>query len=192
VQDLSFVKINSEKLVLRRFEARDAQALSSYRNDPAVARYQSWESCSVEEARRFVESLEELVPGTPGQWFQFAVSRTPSGALIGDCALRCTEHDPRQAELGFTMAPAHQGQGLASEAVRSLVTYAFSTLDVHRVFAIVDIRNVPAQRLLERLKFRQEGHFVENAWFKGSWSSEFLYAILRAEWQQKVEGEGGL
>jgi RimJ/RimL family protein N-acetyltransferase len=90
------------------------------------------------------------------------------------------------------MAPAHQGQGLASEAVRSLVTYAFSTLDVHRVFAIVDIRNVPAQRLLERLKFRQEGHFVENAWFKGSWSSEFLYAILRAEWQQKVEGEGGL
>jgi RimJ/RimL family protein N-acetyltransferase len=177
--------ILSEKLVLRRFVARDAQVLSSYRSDPEVARYQSWETCSLEEAQRFVESLQDLAPGTPGQWFQFAVSRTPSGMLIGDCALRCTRHDPRQAEVGFTMATAHQGQGLASEAVRSLVTYAFSTLDLHRVFAIVDVRNARAQRVLERLKFRQEGHFVENAWFKGSWSSEFLYAVLRAEWQHR-------
>jgi len=176
--------IRSEKLVLRRFEASDAQALASYRSDPDVARYQAWESCSLEEAKRFVESLEELAPGIPGKWFQFAVSLTPSGLLIGDCALRCTRSDPRQAELGFTFAKTHQGKGCASEAVRSLLAYAFSTLDLHRVFSIVDDRNAPAQRLLERLQFRREGHFLQNAWFKSSWSSEFLYAVLRAEWQQ--------
>jgi RimJ/RimL family protein N-acetyltransferase len=151
--------------------------------DPDVARYQSWESCSLEEAQQFVESFEGLAPGVPGEWFQFAVSLTPSGPLIGDCAIRCTRSDPRQAELGFTIAKAQQGKGLATEAVRILLTFAFSTLDLHRVFSIVDVRNAPAQRLLERLKFRREGHFLQNAWFKGSWSSELLYAVLRTEWQ---------
>jgi RimJ/RimL family protein N-acetyltransferase len=184
VQDPSFELIRSERLVLRRFEARDAKALVSYRSDPDVARYQSWEFCSLEEAQRFVESFEGLAPGIPGEWFQFAVSLTPSGPLIGDCALRCTLGDPRQAELGFTIAKSHQSKGLASEAVRTLLGYAFSTLDLHRVFSIVDVRNGPPQRLLEKLKFRREGHFLQNAWFKGDWSSEFLYALLRAEWHQ--------
>jgi hypothetical protein len=37
---------------------------------------------------------------------------------------------------------------------------------------------------------RREGAFVENAWFKGRWSSEYLYAVLRDEWLQRPrEGE---
>jgi len=29
---------------------------------------------------------------------------------------------------------------------------------------------------------RREGRFVQNAWFKGRWSSEYLYAMLEDEW----------
>ena len=119
----------------------------------------------------------------PGEGFQFAVTLAPGRQLIGDCALRCPEHDPQQAELGFTFATEHQGQGFASEAVGRVVEYAFATLGLHRIFALTDVRNHPAKRLLERLGFRCEGKLEQSAWYKGEWVSEFLYARLRAEWQ---------
>jgi len=181
--DPGFTRLEAPGLVLRRFEPRDAEALAAYRSDPEVARHQGWTTCSLDEAHRFVAGLASLAPGTPGEWFQFAVSETPEGPLLGDCALRRSRTDPRQAELGFTFARAHQGRGLAAAAVRRLLDYAFSTLLLHRVFALVDERNERAQRLLARIGFREEGRFVENVWFKGEWASERLYALLEREWR---------
>ena len=184
MEDPSFQSFASTRLVIRRFASGDAEALASYRSDAEVARYQDWECpYPVSEAREFIASLHDLAPGTPGTWFQFAVSLAPSGPLIGDAALRTCRSDPRQAELGFTFAPAHQRRGYATEAVRAVVQYAFSQLKMHRVFSRTDARNLRAQRLLERLTFRREGELREGTWFKGAWATELLYAQLESEWR---------
>ncbi len=182
MEDSSFGTLSSERLIIRRFRPVDASAFAAYRSDPEVARYQAWDCpFSLAQAERFIESVRNQAPGAPGSWFQFAVAIPPSGPLIGDCALRATRSDPRQAELGFTFATTYQGQGYASEAVATVLQYAFGTLALHRVFAITDVRNGAAHRLLERLRFRREGHFLHNSWIKGEWSSEFLYAQLQEE-----------
>ena len=176
-----FVRLESERLVLRRFADSDLEPFLAYRNDPEVARYQSWDSYTEREATAMIEEMKSLQPGTPGEWFQFAIESKETGALLGDCALR-VEEDGRQAEVGFTLAREHQGRGYASEAVSRLLDYAFGDLGLHRVFAITDQENEPSFTLLERLGMRREGRFVRNAWFKGIWSSEYLYAVLRDEW----------
>ena len=182
MEDPSFAELLSERLLIRRFGPADAEPLAAYRSDAEVARYQAWECpYSVHEAEKFIASLRGLAPGTPGTWFQFAVGLLPSGTLIGDVALRTTRSDPRQAELGFTFAGTHQGHGYATEAVRAVAAYAFGRLAMHRVFSLTDARNLPAQRLLERLGFRREAELRENTWFKGEWASEFLYAQLESE-----------
>jgi RimJ/RimL family protein N-acetyltransferase len=94
-------------------------------------------------------------------------------------------HEPRQAEIGFSFARAHQGQGFAAEAVARLLAYLFGDLGLHRVVAVTDVGNLAATRLLERLGLRREGTFVENIWFKGAWGSEFSYAMLHREWARK-------
>ena len=131
-----------------------------------------------------IEELKSEQPGTLGEWFQFAIELKETGALVGDSALK-VEEDGRQAEVGFTLSREHQGKGYASEAVSRLLDYVFGQLDLHRVYAITDQENAPSVALLERLGMRREGAFVENAWFKGRWSSEYLYAVLRDEWLQK-------
>ena len=182
MEDLSFSELVSERLIIRRFELADAAPLAAYRSDAEVARYQAWECpYSLSEAEKFVASLRDLVPGTPGTWFQFAVRLVPSGTLIGDVALRTVRSDPRQAELGFTFAGSYQGQGYATEAVRRVVAYAFDRLAMHRVFSLTDTRNLRAKHLLERLGFRREGELRESTWFKGAWASEFIYAQLESE-----------
>ena len=183
MEDSSFEQLTTRRLVIRRFASGDADALAAYRSDAEVARYQDWQCpYPVSEARSFIASLHDLAPGTPGTWFQFAVGLASSGALIGDVAIRTSRADARQAELGFTLAAAHQGHGYATEAVRTVVQYAFAKLAMHRVFSRTDARNLRAQRLLERLGFRREGELRESTWFKGAWATDLLYAQLESEW----------
>ena len=66
-----------------------------------------------------------------------------------------------------------------------MLDYAFGTLGLHRIIAVADCRNAPSVALLEQLGMRREGHFLENVWFKGRWSDEYLYAVLRHEWLRK-------
>jgi RimJ/RimL family protein N-acetyltransferase len=185
MSEAAFTKIESERLILRRFKYSDVTPFMAYRNDPEVARYQSWDSCDEQEAMTFIREMESARPGVPGEWFQFAIESREMEALVGDCALRVDEDEPYRAEIGFTLAREYQGRGLASEAVSVLLDYAFDTLGLHRVVAIADCRNAPSVALLERLDLRREGHFLENIWFKGRWADEYLYAVLKDEWLHK-------
>ena len=177
-----FTKMETARLVLRRPGAGDLGHFLAYLNDPVVARYQSWESYTEEEAREVIGRQAGVEPGTPGQWFTFAAELKETGNMIGHVALSVKADDPRQAEMGFTFARAHQGRGLAREAAEAVLEYAFGVLGLHRVVAVADCENARSVALLERLGMRREGHFVENIWFKGAWGSEYLYAVLRREW----------
>lgn len=181
-----FHSLETARLRLRRFTDADLPAFLAYRNDPEVARYQSWERITESEGRAFITRQRDLQPGTPGSWFQFALSLQTTGALIGDCALHVRDDDPRQGEIGYSLARAYQGQGYAIEAIRAMLAYAFETLALHRITATVDCRNTPSFNLLERVGMRREGHFLQHAWYKGEWCDEYLYAMLRSEWS----GEG--
>ena len=64
------------------------------------------------------------------------------------------------------------------------MAFAFDSLGMHRVSAVTDAENGPAAALFRRLGFRQEAHFVEHVWFKGSRGSEFVFALLRREWEE--------
>ena len=181
----AFTKIETERLILRRLADEDLAAFMAYLNDPEVARYQSWESYTEEQAREVIEGQKNLEPGVPGQWFTFAAESKEAAELVGHVALSVKADDPRQAEIGFTFARARQGRGLAREAAEAVLDYAFGVLGLHRVVAVTDCENGRSAALLERLGMRREGHFVENVWFKGAWGSEYLYALLQREWRAR-------
>ena len=180
--ETAFNAIKSARLTLRRFADADLAPLLAYLNDPLVARYQTWESYTEEQARDVIERQKGVEPGAPGQWFTFAAELKESKALAGHVALSVKESDRRQAEIGFTFAREYQGRGLAREAAEAVLDYAFNELGMHRVVAVTDCENERSVALLGRLGMRREAHFVENVWFKGAWGSEYLYALLREEW----------
>jgi RimJ/RimL family protein N-acetyltransferase len=172
------------RLRARSFSAADVEVFVAYRADPDVARYQSWSDYTRERGEAFVESLRGVGPGMPGAWFQFALETRSDGTLVGDLALKVDADEPRKAEVGFTLSSTQQGKGYATEALRALLDYAFETFGLHRVVAVTDALNDPAAALLERVGMRREAHFVENIFFKGTWGSEFLFAILERERSQ--------
>jgi aminoglycoside 6'-N-acetyltransferase len=170
---------STERLTVRRFRPDDAAAFSAYRSVPEVARYQSWEApFSLEDATASVERFASGDPLAPG-WFQYAIDR--DGELIGDIGLNL--HDNlMQAEIGFTLAPQYQGKGYATEAVRGLLNHLFVERNLHRVSAECDARNVASAQLLRRLGFREEGLRLANTWFKGEWTDDLIFGLLRSDW----------
>jgi aminoglycoside 6'-N-acetyltransferase len=177
--------LESARLLLRPFQECDAVAFSAYRSDPDVARYQGWNApFNLHQADLFIKKMKELQPGKPGVWYQFAIERKGRTGLIGDCALHVVAGNGRLAEVGFTLAREHQRRGYASEAVSRLLDYAFDDLDLHRVIAACDVENVRSAELMKRIGMRQEGHHIENNWFKGRWSSDYLFAVLQHEWRE--------
>jgi RimJ/RimL family protein N-acetyltransferase len=181
--DESFTELAGERVLLRRFQPDDVAEFVAYRSCAEVARFQSWDApYPRDEGERFVRQLMTEHPDTAGEWFQFAVALRATGQLIGDCAAIPQAGDPRQCEIGFTIAPAHQGRGYATEAARLLVGYLFGRRAKHRITASCDARNTASAAVLERLGMRREGHLRESTWAKGEWTDDLLYGLLRSEW----------
>jgi RimJ/RimL family protein N-acetyltransferase len=181
--DENFTELTGDRVVVRRFRLADVAEFVAYRSCARVARFQSWDTpYPREEGERFIRQMMRQHPDTAGEWFQFAVALRPGGQLIGDCAAMPQSDDPRQCEIGFTLASEYQGHGYATEAARLLVGYLFTERGKHRVTASCDARNAASASVLERLGMRQEGHLRQGTWAKGEWTDDLLYGLLHHEW----------
>lgn len=155
--DTDFDRLVTERLVLRRSLPEDAETISGYRSDPEVKRQQGWERTDPEGVRADIEEMRGRRPGEPGGWVQFSVEERDGGRLVGDVGISPAEGEPGVLKLGYTMSPAVQGRGYATEAVGALVDYAFGTLGADLVRAYASADNGPSIRVAEKVGMR----FVE-------------------------------
>jgi RimJ/RimL family protein N-acetyltransferase len=171
--------LKTGNLVIRAFERKDLEIFAQYRSEELVAKYQSWSIYTYEEAVKLFESMDYSTFGTEENWYQLAIALQDSDKLVGDLAVHFIDHD--QVEIGFTIAPAYQGKHVATEAVSCFIKYVFHELKKHRIIATTDTENTASYKLLEKLSFRREGHFIQNIFFKGAWGDEYQYGLLRTE-----------
>lgn len=167
------------RLRLRPLEKRDAAALVRVRDDPEVARYQNWTRYSLADATALIAEMARRGPDARGEWLQLAVTVRATGELIGDCGFRSMRADPTQAEIGFTIGRPWQGRGYGAEAAGLLADWLLAA-GRRRLFAVVDGRNRPSHRMLERLGFRRDPSFDRLTWFKGEFGPEGVWVRERS------------
>lgn len=135
---------------LRRLEPADLAEFQAYRNDPDVGRWQGWLPSTDAQALAFLNEMAAVPLFRPGQWTQLAIADEQTGQLLGDLGVYVSA-DGQEAEFGFTLARAAQGQGIASAAVCEAIALVFDQTPVARIHAQTDARNTACVRLLERL-----------------------------------------
>jgi RimJ/RimL family protein N-acetyltransferase len=172
---------HTERLVLRRFDEGDLQALVDYRNDPEVARYQGWSAFTPAEAQRFIREVQHASIGVPGAWFQVAIAARHTNRLLGDIGFCVDADQPTQMELGFTLARTAQGQGYAREAVHAWLALVFQHTPITQVLAITDSRNNPSRKLLQALGMVWVR--TDEREFKGEVCLEETYLLTAADCQ---------
>ncbi|MDB4947264.1 MAG: Ribosomal-protein-S5p-alanine acetyltransferase [Labilithrix sp.] len=85
------------------------------------------------------------------------------------------------AYLGYWMAEDSQGRGLVTEAIASVMDFAFGAAALHRVQAAIMPRNVKSLRVIEKLGFRREGLAERYLQIAGTWEDHVLFAKTREE-----------
>lgn len=158
--------LETARLRIRPLSDQDLDSFVSYRQDPAVARYQSWETTySREQALDLVHSQAGLSIPNVGNWLQLAVIEKQSGTLLGDVAI----HNVSGTcfELGFTISPLYQGHGIAKEAVARVIQFLTEEVEVREFVASTDSRNEPSKGLLKTLGFSKQPSKGWQEEFKG-------------------------
>lgn len=176
--DRKFLPIETERLLLRPSRPADADTISAYRSVPQVHRFQGWERTDAEGVREEIESMQGRAPGEPGGWVQFSVVERATGSLVGDVGMSPADGEPGVMKVGYTMDPASQGRGYATEAVAALVAYAFGTLGAEVVRAYASAENTPSIRVAEKVGMQLMERF-ERSSGGGSWHG-VRYEIRRA------------
>ena len=175
--------IKSDRIFLRPVLQTDAQDIFSYRADPEIARFQTWNPKTIKDVEDFIETRIVDEPNHPDTWFQLAICKNDHNELIGDCGLHFLKDEPGQVEIGITLKREYQGKGYATKALELVFSYLFDRLQKHRIIASVDPNNFASIRLLERMKMRKEAHFIESIRFNDRWLDDIVYAILAREWK---------
>ncbi len=178
------LNIKTRNLKIRHLKLSDLSDFHIYRSNPEITKYQEFDVMTIEQVEKFIKDNSTKHFGQAGEWVQYGIENINTGKLIGDCAVKLDQHDTRIAEIGITISHLEQKKGFAKETLLGILTFLFEKKEIHRVVGIVDAENIASINLLKSIGFRQEGHFVENIFFKGKWGSEFQYAMLKREWDK--------
>ncbi len=179
---VSFAPLHTERLLLRPARADDLDALVERRNEPEVAALQAW-SLPYTRARgeQLFEGLLTMDGPQTDEWWMLTIADHDDAAVYGDLALRLT-WDGRTAEIGYTLARQHWGQGYATEAATTLVQHLFEQLDVRRVEAMLHPANTASARVIERCGLLYEGRTRGSYWVGDEQTDDLLYGMLRSDW----------
>lgn len=184
--------LQTDRLLVRMLHEDDIDTLTVYRNDPEVSALQDWDlPYPRERAEKLVAAHAGRQDVTPGTGTQLAIDL--GGQLIGDIFVGLDEHSGI-AEIGFTLARAHQGRGYAVEAVGAVVDDLVDRIGVHRLVGELSPQNHASARLLERLGMTFEYVAEKSFWWRGGWDDNLHYSMTadeRRDWRGRPRSSPG-
>ena len=177
--------IELDNLSIRRVEYRDASDLLEIYSNPNAAKYEFEGLWTADDIEDLLHSQADIYAGAPGVPLMLAVELQETNKVIGCCQITINSVQDRQGEIGFTFNPLYCGRGLATRAVDASLGYGFTSLQLHRIMAAVDVLNERSWQLMERIGMRREAHFVHDNLVDGEWVDDYVYAMLDNEWRAK-------
>ena len=182
----SKIRLETERLILRRFELSDADVMHrNLTSDPDVVRFMSYNVCkSIEDTQKHIDQWMEYFSDLPSNssWCLFAIIHKSSGDLIGTVDFHENDREARTAEIGYQLGRAWWGNGYATEAVCALIDYCFETIGLNRLWADHNSLNIASGKVLLKAGMLHEGTARQCYVRKGRLVDKVSYAILKEDW----------
>ena len=180
------IHLETDRLILRNYQLKDINDFHELMSQEFVARHQSF------VAPLSLERCEQSVTRRLDNDSYLVCELKENGKVIG--TLEQNKEDSGNYTIGYEFSEQYGKKGYATESVKALISHLFLALDARRITADMDEGNVNSWRLVEKLGFRREAHFIE---CETSFNEKdehgnpvlvncFVYALLKKEWQQIV------
>ncbi len=176
-------EIETGRLLLRQIRVSDAADVFAYSKDPEVARYVLWPAQKdIREAKDYCRAMvRQYRLDEPSSW---GIIDRSSGHLIGTIGYMDYDSGNRSTEIGYSLARWKWNQGIMTEALRQVIQYTFSEMEINRIEAQHETENPASGRVMEKCGMKKEGVLRQRLYNKGRFVDVCLYSILRSEAEQ--------
>ncbi len=172
-------EVDTERLYMRILEEKDCQYLYQITsNHPELAEYMTWNP-----PQDYEEVREKFLENRKSDDKHFGIFLKESDEFIGRVTVRNFHIMQQDAEknsvfLSFWLSPAVQGKGYGTEMLQEVCRFCFVDLHIRKIFAGTFSENIPSQKLLAKVGFREIGilrkHYLKNGIFYDSIRYELL------------------
>jgi RimJ/RimL family protein N-acetyltransferase len=150
------MRIETERLVLRRFRPEDVEPLAAMGTDPGVAPWLGWRTRddALATIERYERNWERFGFG------RFAIEDRATGAFVGRVGVMHQKRwtaTPEKEEIGWAIVGARQGEGLATEAALAAIADAFDRVGLRRLTSWTAPENVASRRVMEKCGLVYQG-----------------------------------
>jgi RimJ/RimL family protein N-acetyltransferase len=139
-----------------------------------------------DEAQRYI--AHQMTGSEAGHCQAFVIESRIRNEFFGIIEIRDIEQEHSQAELSFWLAPDVWGGGYMSEALKTIVCFAFESLELNRLYAYHMIRNPGSGKVLQKNGFVREAVLRQRVRKWGVFEDVALWAILKEDWQRGGSG----
>lgn len=172
-----FPELDTERLQLRRMTEDDTHDLFLIRSDSENMRFLARPLVtSHDEARKLLETIDTGIKNN--DHISWGIKFKGEKRLVGTIGYYRMKPEHYRGEVGYVLHHEFQGQGLMSEALKTVLDYGFGQMKLHSIEAVTDPRNLASQSLLLRHGFVREAHFRENFHFNGEFLDSVHYSLL--------------
>lgn len=172
-----FPVLKTERLVLRRVSEHDVNEILALRSNPETMKYIPRPLLkTIDDALGHYKMIDEAIENNTG--INWAITLKENPKLLGIMGFYRIQPENYRAEIGYMILPEHQGKGIVTEAIETLLQYAFNEMKLHSVEAVIDPDNIASEKVLQKCNFIKEAHFKENEFHEGKFWDAVVYSIL--------------
>ena len=177
-----FPVLTTKRLRLRQLRPDDAADVFAISSDEQVMEFFE------QQPHHSLQDTQELIQKVQMRYEQresirWCITLQGEDRVIGACDFHHFSHEFRRAETGYDLHRDFWRKGIMSEAMKAILTYGFTELDLNRVEAIIDIRNERSKGLLLKLGFTYEGNLRQSYYANGQFKDKHYFGLLKHEWQ---------
>lgn len=171
-----FPILNGTSFILRQINETDIENIYTGLSNKEVIKYYGVSYKSINETEEQMKWFNDLEQTATGIWW--AIVNENNSDFYGAIGLNNLNKTHRKAEIGFWLLPNFWGKGIMREALKLVINYAFTDLNLHRIDAMVETENINSKKLLQKLNFSFEGTLVDYEIKNESFISVDIYAKL--------------
>ena len=141
-----FPILESERLRFRKLSDEDINEIFELRSNPETMKYIPRPlATNLEEALAHIKMINEKIDANID--INWAVTQKDSNKCIGLMGFFRTQPENYRSELGYMILPEHHNKGYVTEAVKTLLDYAFNELKFHSIEAVIDPANIASEKV---------------------------------------------
>ena len=167
--------------MLRDFCVDDWHSVHCYAADPDVVRFVEWGPNTEDDTKDFVSRAIQMSQINPRVDFELALVSVQENAVIGAASIHISQLANREGWIGCCLNKRFWGLGIATEAAKALVSFGFTELRLHRIFATADPANSASANVLQKLGMVLEGRFRSHKLVRGTWRDSDIYAVIESD-----------